>query len=82
VEKKKLLAKLDGVVRTEKESQQRYCTPFLMCCELFHEFQVLISTWFTYTREFSRRAMERLVLIAYEKYMVIILKNHKDTSAS
>lgn len=41
-EKKKLLAKLDGMVRTEKESQQR---------------------------EFSRRAMERLVLIAYEKYM-------------
>ncbi|XP_044973572.1 uncharacterized protein LOC123441113 isoform X2 [Hordeum vulgare subsp. vulgare] len=42
LEKEKLLAKLDGMVRTEKESQQR---------------------------EFSRRAMERLVLIAYEKYM-------------
>jgi hypothetical protein len=55
---------------------------FLFVGELFHEFQVLISTRFTNTREFSRRAMERLVLIAYEKYMVIILRDHKDTAAS
>lgn len=48
VVKKKLLAKLDGVVRTEKESQQR---------------------------EFARRAMERLVLIAYEKYMAFCGSN-------
>ncbi|KAK3135834.1 hypothetical protein QOZ80_5BG0423990 [Eleusine coracana subsp. coracana] len=42
VDKKNLLLKLDGVVRTAKETQQR---------------------------EFSRRAMDRLLLIAYEKYM-------------
>ncbi|CAL4892975.1 unnamed protein product [Urochloa decumbens] len=42
VEKKRLLLKLDGIVRTAKESQQR---------------------------EFSRRAMDRLLLRAYEKYM-------------
>ncbi|XP_062231169.1 uncharacterized protein LOC133928725 [Phragmites australis] len=42
VEKKNLLLKLDGVVRTAKESQQS---------------------------EFSRRAMDRLLLRAYEKYM-------------
>ncbi|EEC79029.1 hypothetical protein OsI_19571 [Oryza sativa Indica Group] len=42
VDKKNLLRKLDGVLRTKKESQHR---------------------------EFSRRAMERLLLIAYEKYM-------------
>ncbi|KAG2619918.1 uncharacterized protein LOC120665795 [Panicum virgatum] len=42
VEKKNLLLKLDDIVRTAKESQQR---------------------------EFSRRAMERLLLRAYEKYM-------------
>ncbi|CAL4907547.1 unnamed protein product [Urochloa decumbens] len=42
VEKKNLLLKLDGIVRTAKESQQR---------------------------EFSRRAMDRLLLRAYEKYM-------------
>uniref|UniRef100_A0ACD5U4D2 Uncharacterized protein n=1 Tax=Avena sativa TaxID=4498 RepID=A0ACD5U4D2_AVESA len=47
-EKKKILAKLDGMVRTEKESQQR---------------------------EFSRRAMERLVLIAYEKYLAFCGSN-------
>ncbi|CAM0955949.1 unnamed protein product [Alopecurus aequalis] len=47
-EKKKLLEKLDGMVGTEKESQQR---------------------------EFSRRAMERLVLIAYEKYMAFCGSN-------
>ncbi|CAN6347220.1 unnamed protein product [Urochloa humidicola] len=41
-EKKNLLLKLDGIVRTAKESQQR---------------------------EFSRRAMDRLMLRAYEKYM-------------
>uniref|UniRef100_A0A0D9WFF7 Uncharacterized protein n=1 Tax=Leersia perrieri TaxID=77586 RepID=A0A0D9WFF7_9ORYZ len=42
VDKKNLLRKLDGVLRTKKESEQR---------------------------EFSRHAMERLLLIAYEKYM-------------
>ncbi|KAL6865065.1 hypothetical protein ACP4OV_016216 [Aristida adscensionis] len=42
MEKKNLLLKLDGIVRTAKDSQQK---------------------------EFSQRAMDRLVLIAYEKYM-------------
>lgn len=48
MEKKNLLVKLDDIVRTEKESQQR---------------------------DFSRRAMERLVLIAYEKYMAFCGSN-------
>uniref|UniRef100_K3Z394 Uncharacterized protein n=1 Tax=Setaria italica TaxID=4555 RepID=K3Z394_SETIT len=48
VEKKNLLLKLDGIVRTAKESQQR---------------------------EFSRRAMDRLLLRAYEKYMAFCCPN-------
>uniref|UniRef100_A0A452YWQ4 Uncharacterized protein n=3 Tax=Aegilops tauschii TaxID=37682 RepID=A0A452YWQ4_AEGTS len=54
LEKEKLLAKLDRMVRTEKESQQR---------------------------EFSRRAMERLVLIAYEKYMAFCGSNNSSSKS-
>ncbi|KAG8085256.1 hypothetical protein GUJ93_ZPchr0010g9083 [Zizania palustris] len=48
VDKKNLLRKLDGIVRTKNESQQR---------------------------EFSRRAMDSLVLMAYEKYMAFCGSN-------
>ena len=71
VEKKNLLLKLDGIVTTAKESQQRYflaiCTNYgnrFSCCALLCKLGAL------YNREFSRLAMDRLLLRAYEKYMV------------
>jgi hypothetical protein len=71
VEKKNLLLKLDGIVATAKESQHRYfqaiCTYYrnrFSCCRLLCKLGAL------YNREFSRLAMDRLLLRAYEKYMV------------
>jgi hypothetical protein len=73
VEKKNLLLKLDGIVTTAKESQQRYfeaiCTYHgnrFSCCRLLCKLGALCN------REFSRLAMDRLLLRAYEKYMVTL----------